>query len=52
MKTFVIHYEMGLINDAVTIKGDTIEEVQVKVEKFKTDHGLEEERNNMWSEEV
>lgn len=52
MLKFRIHFEVGEYQDSIDIEGKTIEEIK-KIAKSETDkRGLDEVKNNLWSEKL
>ena len=49
---FIIHYSVGDTNDSYVLEGDTIEIIQALANTEKIKRGMDEVKNNMWSEEV
>jgi hypothetical protein len=49
---FRIHFEIGEYQDYIDIEGETIEEIK-EIAKSETDkRGLDEVKNNLWSEQL
>jgi len=49
---FKIHFEIGEYEDFFVVEGETIKEIQ-EITKQETDkRGLDEQKNNLWSEEI
>jgi hypothetical protein len=49
---FKIHFEIGDFHDYFIVEGDTIEEVKEKANAEERRRGLDEDENNLWSEEI
>jgi hypothetical protein len=49
---FRIHYETKDFQDWFIIDGESIEEIQGKVKQEMEKRGLDEKKNNLWSEEI
>jgi len=49
---FRIHFEIGEYQDFIDIEGETIEDVK-EIAKTETERrGLDEQKNNLWSEKL
>jgi hypothetical protein len=50
--TFKIHFTVNDVEDYIIISGETIDEIKLKAKQQTDMRGLEEIKNNLWSEEV
>ncbi len=49
---FRIHYTIGAVEDCLIIDEDTMDEVKSSVKSEMQQRGLDQDKNNMWSEQV
>jgi|GEM_PF-4302337 len=50
--TFKIHYTVGNTEDYIIVSGDSIEDIRRRVDIETSQRGLDQEKNNLWSEEI
>jgi len=49
---FKIHFEVGDYTDFFVVEGETIENVKEIAKKETESRGLDEQKNNLWSEKL
>jgi hypothetical protein len=49
---FKIHFEVGDFLDFFVVEGETIEKIKEIAKKETESRGLDEQKNNLWSEEL